>query len=296
MTVFNICMPSPVGAILAIAALTVGCIQSVLAVDMQASPASPESLALGTRTVTSCSDLGLPGFCVDVHNAQQLEATIQKCPIKAVCRVVVHPGQYHLAASIFTNHHWYRHFIGIRDAQGNRPTITSMIGSVFATKGSAVRPLNIILQDLVLAGPSPGVDFDGATGDPYFHKGGLAWLHRVRIDVGNRPVLFNTGPNPGGGSFWCTHCEIISHVTTMVAITEIDSSWISDSRLVSAAWNTYTMRIGARSVGLRNVVNESGVPVNCGQFGISCRPGPSAQMLQAPTLAWFEALVASQTP
>lgn len=245
-------------------------------------------------TATSCRNLGLPGFCVDVYNALQLEGTWSTCPDTEVCRVVVHPGQYNMKASIFTQRHWFRHYIGVRDAQGNRPVITSQVGSVFATKGSQVRPLNIILQDLVLAGSSPGVDFDGATGSPYFHKGGLSWLNRVKIDVSNRPVLYNTGPNPGGGSFWCTDCEIVSQVVNMIAITGIDSAWISNSKLSSVKWNEFTFGLGARSVGLQNVVNESGAPVNCGQMGVICRPGPSANLLRDPTLAWFEALVAAQ--
>lgn len=247
-----------------------------------------------TSAATSCRNLGLPGFCVDVYNASQLEGTWSTCPDTEVCRVVVHPGQYDMKASIFTQRHWFRHYIGVRDAQGNRPVITSQVGSVFATKGSQVRPLNIILQDLILSGPSPGVDFDGATGSPYFHKGGLSWLNRVKIDVANRPVLYNTGPNPGGGSFWCTDCEIISHVVNMFAITEIDSAWISNSRLSSVKWNEFTFGLGARSVGLQSVVNETGNPVTCGQLGVVCRAGPSAQLLRDPTLAWFESLVALQ--
>jgi hypothetical protein len=246
--------------------------------------------------VTSCATLGLKGHCVEVRTAQQLEATSSTCPVTEVCRILIFPGEYQMAASIFTYHHWYRHFIGIRDSQGNRPVIKSNIGSVFATKGSEERPLNIILQDLVLAGPSPGVDFDGATGDPYFHKAGLSWLNRVKIDTGNRPVLYNTGRNPGGGSFWCTQCEINSHVTEMIAITQIDSAWISDSKLVSAAgWSKYTVRLGARSVGLQNVTTEKG-PLACGQYEISCRAGTAPGMLRAPTLEWFETLVAQQKP
>jgi len=199
-----------------------------------------------------------------------------------------------MRASVYSLNHWYRHFIGVLDADGNRPVVTSMVGSCFANKGHKDYQQNIILQNLVLAGASPGVDFDGATGDPYFHKGGLSWLDNVRIDTRNRSVLFNTGPNPGGGSFWCTRCEIINHIVTMIAITEIDSAWFSDSVLISPVWNQYTARIGARSVNMQNVTDGSGNPVACGAANIQCRPGPTPELLRAPTLEWFESLVYAQ--
>lgn len=249
--------------------------------------------------VTSCADLGLEGVCVDVHNVEELMATQRTCPFREICRVVVHPGFYDLEGAVFTYHHWFRHYIGVLDERGERPVVSSQVGSVFANKGSTEVPLNIILQNLVLVGSVMGVDFDGATGDPYFSMGGLSWLDGVTIDTDSREVLFNTGPNPGGGSFWCTRCEIIHRQTelnpnSMIAISEIDSAWISDSTLRSDVWNSVIASITARSVNVMDVVDESGEPIGCGDSGIVCNEGPMPELLRAPTLEWFESLALAQ--
>lgn len=249
--------------------------------------------------VKSCATLGLPGLCIDVHNEAELAATHDACPFRDVCRIVVHPGTYNMAASIFTYHHWYRHYIGVADANGNRPVLTSKVGSVFAHKGSQDRQQNTVLQNMIFNGPVQGVDFDGATGAPYNTKGGLSWLDRITIDMDSREVFFNSGPNPGGGSFWCTRCELIHRVTplnpnSMIAIGQIDSAWFSQSTLRSEVWNNAIVGIAARSIGFDNVVDEKANPVGCGSYGIVCHPGEKPELLRAPTLAWFESLVFAQ--
>lgn len=250
--------------------------------------------------VTSCADLGLPGFCIDVYTSEELVATHDNCPLREVCRVVVHPGRYDNPASLFTYHHWYRHYIGVIDADGKRPLITSKVGSVFANKGSKEVQQNTILQNLELGGSVMGVDFDGATGDPYFDKGGLSWLHNVKIDAQSREILFNTGPNPGGGSFWCTDCELIhrpspGNPSSMVAISQIDSAWFSNTRFIDESRNDLrSVKVEARSRRFENNFDKNGGPANCDHADLTCEDGPTPELLRAPTLEWFESLVYAQ--
>ncbi|MGH1341806.1 MAG: hypothetical protein ACRBN8_09660 [Nannocystales bacterium] len=249
--------------------------------------------------VQDCATLDLPGFCLDVHNAEELDATRVDCPTQEVCRVVIHPGEYMMEDTVFTHHHWYRHFVGVLGENGERPRIESTGQAVFSNKGSSETMQHIVLQNLVLAGGAQGVDFSGAVGEPYHHQLMLSWLDNVRIEVTNRAILFNGNPaGDGHGSLWCTGCEIVNRPEDtfygMIGIGAIDSVYFADTVLDSSDWSEmWSIGILAGSIGVDAVVDEAGVPIECGDRNIICADGKKPEYLRAPTLEWFESEIYS---